>query len=139
MNMRVDKSCCGLHFTTGGTIHLDNIQRTLFDMACKATVLYPNDDDLTFDLVYYLNTHMSLVHSTWRPHGLEHWDVVQFGNGADGVKSVYHIQANLTFRNTEALEAAMADPGTKAIFDDVANFTNKAPIFVAGAVVGISA
>jgi uncharacterized protein (TIGR02118 family) len=105
-------------------------------MGFSATVVYPNDDDIKFDLDYYLKTHMPLVKNTWGKHGLEKWEVIKFAQGPDGSKPKYAIEALLTFKDGAALQAAMADEGTKAVFDDVPNFTNKQPIFLAGEVVG---
>lgn len=107
-------------------------------MVCKVTVLYANDTDIIFDLEYYLKSHMALVHRTWSKHGLEEWDVVQFTPGPDGARPPFYVQAILTFADSSSLQAAMGDTGTQALFDDVPNFTNKQPIFLAGNVVGDS-
>lgn len=107
-------------------------------MACKAQVLYANDTDITFDLEYYISSHMPLVWRTWKKHGLQNWDVVQFGEDASGTWPPFHVQATLTFTDGAALESALADSDTGAIFGDVPNFTNKSPIFVAGKIVASS-
>ena len=107
-------------------------------MSFNASVLYANDEDTKFDLDYYLSTHMPLVQKTWSSHGLEKWQVVKFDDGPDGSKPQYLIQALLTFSSAEALGKAMADEGTKAVFGDIPNFTNKQPVFLAGNFVGNS-
>lgn len=107
-------------------------------MDVKAVVLYANDADITFDLDYYLKSHMQLVQKTWTRHGLQCWDVVHFNDGPDGVRPPFYVQATLIFKDGAGLQSALADADTAAIFGDVSNFTNKSPIFVAGPVVGKS-
>lgn len=105
-------------------------------MVVKAVVLYANDADISFDLDYYLKLHMPLVQLIWSKHGLQSWDVIQFGEGPGGDRPPFHVQATLTFNDGRALQSALADSETQSIFDDVHKFTNKQPIFVAGSVVG---
>ena len=50
-------------------------------MTIKIVVLYPNPEGATFDMDYYLATHMPLVSESWSQYGLKGWEVVQFGPG----------------------------------------------------------
>jgi len=104
-------------------------------MSVSATVLYPAEADATFDMKYYLSTHMPLVQKHWGPHGLTDWKVIEFQAGPDGSKP-YSVQATLTWKDGESLQKALAASETASIFGDVPNFSNKSPVFMAGAVVG---
>lgn len=101
-------------------------------MVVKATVLYPNDDDATFDMNYYLKTHMPLVSEKWQQYGLKGWEVIQFEAGADKVKPTYSVQATLIWDSADDLGKAVASPEAKEVFADVPNFSNKQPLFVGG-------
>ena len=97
-----------------------------------------NEDDATFKMDYYLSTHMPLVMDSWGKYGLQKWDVIQYGPGADGAKPPYSVCAILTWGSQEDLGKALGGEEAKAVFGDVPNFSNKGPTFVAGAVVGTS-
>lgn len=102
-------------------------------MTFHATVLYPNDDDINFDRQYYMSTHMPLVESTWKKHGLTGWHVTEYSKALDGAKPAYLIAAKLDWESEEALENALKDPEAAKIFGDIPNFTNKKPVTMAGA------
>jgi uncharacterized protein (TIGR02118 family) len=107
-------------------------------MPFHATVLYPNDDDATFDMNYYLKTHMPLVMENFKRHGLKRWEVLEMKPGLDGSKNPYSVVATLIFDKPEELAAAMTSPEAKPVLDDVPNFSNKGPMFLGGALVGTS-
>lgn len=50
-------------------------------MSAVIYVNYPVQEGITFDMDYYLNTHMQLVQQHWGPHGLQKWSVVKFEEG----------------------------------------------------------
>lgn len=50
-------------------------------MAVVIYVNYPHKEGVTFDMDYYLNTHMQIVQKRWGPHGLQRWTVVKFEEG----------------------------------------------------------
>jgi uncharacterized protein (TIGR02118 family) len=107
-------------------------------MPFHATVLYPNEDDATFDMDYYLKTHMPLVMERFGKHGLKRWEVLQYGPGADGAKPKYSVGATLIFDTPEQLGAALSSEDAGPVFGDVPNFSNKGPVFLGGALVGTS-
>lgn len=106
-------------------------------MPVNATVLYPAEADATFDLSYYLNSHMPLVSKQWTSFGLQGWKVVQFEAGPDGSKP-YSIAALLTWDSLDGLKSALGSDAGKVVLGDVENFSNKGPIFLTGNIVGSS-
>ncbi|KIV97077.1 hypothetical protein PV10_00872 [Exophiala mesophila] len=106
-------------------------------MSANATVLYPAEGDSTFDLDYYLKTHMPLVAEKWGPYGLKNWTVVKFNPGPDGSQT-YTYGAILTWDSAESIGKAVSSESAKVVMGDVVNFSNKAPIFLTGGIVGQS-
>lgn len=102
-----------------------------------STVLYPNDDDATFDMDYYIQKHMPLCQRLWGEHGLQKWQVLTFATALEG-KPQHSVQAILTWSSSNDVEKALASEGTKEIFDDVPKFSNKSPVFFVGTEVGKS-
>jgi hypothetical protein len=74
---------------------------------------------------------MPLVEGLWKSKGLTDWKIAQLGPQADGSKSLYQVQAILTFESGEAFKAA-ADADGAAIFGDIPNFTDTTAVLVAG-------
>jgi uncharacterized protein (TIGR02118 family) len=103
-------------------------------MPATITVMYPNTDEATFDLEYYLAKHMPLVDEKFKPFGLKGWRVVQgTGTPFDG-KPLYSIIATLEFDTADQFKAAVAAEGGP-VFGDVPNFANTQPIVVIGDIV----
>ncbi|KAJ6102665.1 hypothetical protein N7486_005092 [Penicillium sp. IBT 16267x] len=101
-------------------------------MVYHASVLYPNEDDISFDETYYLQKHMPLVEKVWTKHGLTGYKIIKYNTSLDGSKSQFYLSANLEFQSEEAATNALKDPEAASIFADVPNFTNKKPITIAG-------
>lgn len=95
------------------------------------TILYPAG--AKFNMEYYLSSHMPLAAKHWEPLGLKSWKVTQLGED-----SPYCVQSLLEWDSMEDFGKAIASPETKTIQDDVPNFSDKAPIIMAGGVVGKS-
>ncbi|EME85973.1 uncharacterized protein MYCFIDRAFT_132791 [Pseudocercospora fijiensis CIRAD86] len=105
-------------------------------MPVVTTVMYPNEDDATFDLKYYTETHMALVDKHWKELGLIGWSI---SNGhPSGTKPLYSVACTLVWQSREHAEKAMAHESTQQVFGDVPNFSNKEPILLAGDVVKTS-
>ena len=103
-------------------------------MPVTATVAYPNEPDATFDFDYYKSKHMPLVQEKWAKYGLKSWSTTKFTEDA-GSKPQFSIIATMVFDSFDQLLAAMNAPESKAIFDDVASYTNKAPVIWFGEVI----
>ncbi len=106
-------------------------------MATAITVLYPNVEDATFDLDYYLTKHMPLVSTRFTPHGFTGWRVARFIGTPQGSKPTYSIVATLEFDHPDQFKAALAAEGG-VVLGDVPNFSNKEPVIMIGDVVGQS-
>ena len=104
-------------------------------MATTITVLYENVDDATFDLDYYMTTHMPLVDEKFKPFGLKGWRVLKAVGTPFGGKPLYSVIANLEFDAADQFRAAVAAEGGM-VFGDVPNFSNKDPVVVIGDLVG---
>ncbi|KAF2187693.1 hypothetical protein K469DRAFT_569436 [Zopfia rhizophila CBS 207.26] len=97
------------------------------------SVLYPRTATSTFNLDYYLSTHMALVSKTWKDKGMKSWSVTQFGEG-----SPYSTHCLMEWESLEAFGKAAAEDDTKAVMADIENFSNEKPILIQGSVVGRS-
>ncbi len=87
-------------------------------------VSYPVHEGARFDEAYYAGAHTDLVTRTWQPHGLSAADIL-FPEGEGQPLAAMVV---LRFPSQEAIDAALADPGTGAVLEDVANFTDIAPV-----------
>ena len=104
-------------------------------MAVAITVLYPNVEDASFKLDYYLSKHMPLVKERFTAHGLKGWRVARLTATPQGGKPPFSIIATLEFDNADQFRAAIAAEGA-AVLGDVPNFSNKEPVIMIGEVVG---
>ncbi|THV64381.1 hypothetical protein D6D28_09952 [Aureobasidium pullulans] len=97
----------------------------------QAFVLYPKGTNFNMD--YYLSTHMPLAYKSWSDFGLKGWSVVEFGPDSD-----YCVQAILEWDSEESSKKALASEAAGVVMADVKNFSDKAPTFLSGKVVGSS-
>lgn len=86
------------------------------------SVLYPVTSGDTFDMDYYLNSHVPLVKRLLEPMGLRETRILSAGSDA-----AYPVIAELSFDDLDSLNAALAahGPETQA---DIPNFTDVTPI-----------
>ncbi|GKZ87985.1 hypothetical protein CBS115989_10854 [Aspergillus niger] len=98
-------------------------------MTVNATVLYPKD--AAFDLQYYFSNHMTLAVERWSLHGLKDWRVVQFTSS----DAPFVVGAMFTWDSMNGLTEACKAEDSKAIFEDVPNFSDQEPIILYGDVV----
>jgi uncharacterized protein (TIGR02118 family) len=94
-------------------------------------VAYPRTPTATFNATYYLNTHMPMVKSTWTKHGLKSYAVSKLND--DGP---YTYAVVMEFESYEGFQAAVQDPKTKEVMDDVKEFSSEHPVLVHGGVIG---
>ncbi|KAI1205559.1 uncharacterized protein F4807DRAFT_282509 [Annulohypoxylon truncatum] len=86
----------------------------------------------TFDMDYYLKTHMPLVQKTWASFGLKSWKVAQYTSP----DSIYAVQAWLEFDDLSQWEKATAAPEAAAVFADIPNFSSVGPDKLLGTLTG---
>ncbi|KAF2464097.1 uncharacterized protein BDR25DRAFT_99478 [Lindgomyces ingoldianus] len=95
------------------------------------SVLYPKTASSTFDISYYLSTHMPLVADTWTKYGLKSWSVTQLS-----VDAPYSVHALMEWESQEAFAEALKDEGTAKVMGDVENFSSEKPVLLQGEVIG---
>ena len=92
----------------------------------RVNVMYPKQDDGTFDYDYYLETHMPLVKDRWKDV-VRSVEVYKGLSGAGGAAESYVTIANLKFDSVEAFQQAL-EAHAQEIMGDIPNFTNIDPV-----------
>jgi len=85
----------------------------------RFSVLYPVTDGATFDHDYYRDRHV--------PKALEAWglDSAEIDKGVNGP---YVAAVHFLFESPDAMNQALASPGTLAVLEDVKNYTSITPV-----------
>lgn len=93
----------------------------------RITILYPKTESSTFDIDYYLETHIPMSRSAFgdalRGFSVE---VGQMGGGMD-VPAPYAVICNFLFDSVEAF-LGLFMPNAEALQGDIPKFTNVAPV-----------
>jgi uncharacterized protein (TIGR02118 family) len=93
----------------------------------KVSVMYPNGPGATFDMGYYLTSHMPMVRKKLGP-ALQGMHVEQGLGGAEpGSTPPFLGLGHLLFESVEAFAAAFA-PHAESILGDIPNYTNTQPV-----------
>ena len=83
---------------------------------------------------------MPLVMENWSKYGLKGYTIVQLSNGlgASGLDDSHPhgVQAILHWADMDSVSKAVSSEEAKTVFGDIPNFSDQAPTFSAGAVVG---
>jgi uncharacterized protein (TIGR02118 family) len=91
------------------------------------SVIYPTKEGSTFDMNYYLATHMPMVKDRLRP-ALRGVTVDQgVANAVPGAPLPFVAMCHLRFDSVEAFQAAFATHGAE-LQGDIPNYTNIAPV-----------
>ena len=92
----------------------------------KLSVMYPKGEGKTFDMNYYLNTHIPLV-------GKLLGDAIKgatveegIAGGAPGTDASYAAMGNIYFESLESFQNSFG-PNAPKILADLPNFTNTEP------------
>ncbi|QJD79846.1 EthD family reductase [Spirosoma rhododendri] len=94
----------------------------------RLTVLYPKTADSTFDMDYYLDTHIPLVKERLTHHGLVGVDLQEgLSGGGPGDLPTYAMITGLIFNTTDELSAGMGVHGPE-LLGDIPNFTDQQPL-----------
>ena len=94
-------------------------------MPACITVIYPNASDATFNMDYYLKTHMPLVEEKWTSYGMKGYKISKFVGTGTGDASPYSVQALLHFDSIDSFKSAAQGPNAQAVLGDIPNFSNK--------------
>jgi uncharacterized protein (TIGR02118 family) len=90
-------------------------------------VLYPNQDGATFDMNYYLTSHIPMIRRVLGS-ALKGCVVEQgLGGGAPGTKADFSVLCHLRFDSVEAFQTAFG-PHAADVQKDVGNYSNVQPI-----------
>lgn len=93
----------------------------------KVSVLYPNGENKTFDMDYYVNKHLPLVGSLLGDK-LKGATVEQgIGGAAPGSAAPYAGMGNMYFNSVEDFGSSFG-PNAAKIMGDLPNFTNIEPV-----------
>ena len=97
----------------------------------KLTVLYPRQEGGTFDMNYYLDTHLPLARKLLAPvlKGL----TVDEGVTAGDLPAPYAVVCHLAFDSLDQMQAALS-AAQAALAADIPNYTNVEPVFQVSAV-----
>jgi uncharacterized protein (TIGR02118 family) len=101
----------------------------------QITVLYPNASDATFNMDYYLATHMPMVAEQFGPYNFKGYSVCKIKGIPKPDKTMdpgpYSVQALLNFDSLQDFQAALGATGEK-VMGDVPNFSNQSPTLLIG-------
>jgi uncharacterized protein (TIGR02118 family) len=93
----------------------------------RVSVLYPNGEDIKFDMDYYLDTHIpmagELIGDALKGSNIDYG----LANAIPGQEIPYVVMTHLTFESVEAFQEAFT-PHADKIMNDLPNFTNSNPI-----------
>ena len=92
--------------------------------------VYPHTAAPSFNLDYYINTHMAIVEKHWGSHGLLNWTITKGEEGTD-----YFVQVTTFWESLEAFEKVKT---SEEISGDVVKFSTVKPTVRVGVVVGRS-
>jgi uncharacterized protein (TIGR02118 family) len=92
------------------------------------TVMYPNTAGSKFDMDYYVDKHMPLVHERLEGFGLKRSAVIKGvqAGGMAGGPAAYQVLTNLYFEDPKKMGEGMQAHGPE-ILGDIANFTDAQP------------
>src|SRR4029453_1289938 len=98
------------------------------DPTMTLNVLYPNQDGARFDTSYYRSTHIPLAVKVMKAKSVLLIEGVAMGGSPAPFAMIAHFQ----FASSEALTAALADPGMGEGRAEVAKFTDIKPTVMLG-------
>ena len=93
----------------------------------KVSVLYPAENDSTFDMEYYCNSHMPMVRQKLGAACTGVAVEQGIGGAAPGSPPAYVAMGHLYFASVADFQTAFA-PHATAILADIPNYTNIQPL-----------
>jgi uncharacterized protein (TIGR02118 family) len=93
----------------------------------KVRVFYPNTPDSTFDLDYYVNTHIPMVQGKLGAACTGVAVESGLGGGAPDAPATYNAMGYLYFDSVDSFQGSFR-PHAEAMMENVQNFTNIEPV-----------
>lgn len=97
-------------------------------MSITVTVLYPREEEKTFDFDYYRDRHMPLVAEKWGDAGMEGAEALRGLGAPDGSAAPFFAIAVIRFRSLDAFQAAANSEAGREVLGDIRNFTDVRPL-----------
>ena len=93
----------------------------------RVSVLYPNSPGATFDMPYYVDSHMQTLVKGKLGTALKRMEIDHgLGGGMPGVPAPFIAACHMFFDSVEAFQTAFG-PNADAILSDIPNYTNVQP------------
>jgi len=94
----------------------------------RVSVMYPNAPGRRFDMKYYVDKHMAMVHRILDPLGLIRTEVERgIGTAQPGAPAPFVAICHMYFKNMEDLQRCMSQAPDMS--NDIPNFTDAQPQF----------
>ena len=91
-------------------------------MVYESSVIYPKTPTSTFDMDYYIKTHMPLVAENWGKFGLQGYKVIQFNDHpGDGTTPAFSVKCDLFWKDKDSVAKATTSKEADTVFGDVPN------------------
>jgi len=96
-------------------------------------VLYPTENNTTFDHEYYTSKHLPIVSEHMGPH-IDKTLIIKGLAGGPDTPAGFHVVATMTFTDQASLDSALAAAGPA--LEDIPNFFSGQPQMLIGEVKG---
>ena len=93
----------------------------------KVSVLYPNEEGKTFDMEYYLGTHIPMVLQLLGDACKKGAAEQGIAGGTPGSAPTYTAMGHMYFENLEDFNSSFS-PHANKIMGDIPNYTNILPV-----------
>jgi uncharacterized protein (TIGR02118 family) len=110
------------------TIMSSEVLKAVQAPTMSLNVIYPKHEGARFDASYYRSTHIPLAMKVMKADRVILIEGVPMGD----TPAPYAMIAHFQFASSEALSAALADPGMAEVRADVAKFTDIKPTVMLG-------
>jgi uncharacterized protein (TIGR02118 family) len=134
------------NFTNGQpTIQFDKIEGMMGSPAAAMklgdsclTILYPNGENVRWDVDYYRTHHMPLIMSLYKKEAIKRFELRKGDTGqAPGSKPAYIGSVNIYINDQKAFEEAGKKNG-QALRDDVPHFSSAQPTVIPTVIYGVA-
>jgi len=93
----------------------------------KVSVLYPNQEGLTFDLTYYLQKHIPMVKQLLAPKCKNVMVEQGIAGGTPGSQPAYAVMGHLVFDSVDEFMSAFG-PHAEQILGDIPKYSSVSPV-----------